>query len=135
MKPSPRTKSAIDALGEIARAGPTPVSLAVVARGLGLSVSYLEQIFSVLRAAGVVESVRGPGGGYRLPGSPETVNLATVASLFADDSNDQTQGPYAAFWESYNQDMSSLLKRRTLADVVAVRSSVPSVKAATAELR
>jgi Rrf2 family iron-sulfur cluster assembly transcriptional regulator len=42
------------------------VSLAEIARRQDLSLAYLEQLFTQLRRAGLVVSVRGPGGGYRL---------------------------------------------------------------------
>lgn len=41
-----------------------PVSLEKLKESSGVSMSYLEQIFAVLRKAGLVESTRGPGGGY-----------------------------------------------------------------------
>ncbi len=43
-----------------------PVVLADIARRQEISLSYLEQLFSKLRKGGLVTSVRGPGGGYRL---------------------------------------------------------------------
>ena len=43
-----------------------PVRLADIARRQKISLPYLEQIFGKLRRAGLVKSVRGPGGGYRL---------------------------------------------------------------------
>ncbi|HBY84734.1 MAG TPA: Fe-S cluster assembly transcriptional regulator IscR, partial [Colwellia sp.] len=43
-----------------------PVSLADISERQGISLSYLEQLFSRLRKEGLVTSVRGPGGGYRL---------------------------------------------------------------------
>jgi Rrf2 family iron-sulfur cluster assembly transcriptional regulator len=50
-----------------------PVSLSDIATRQEISLSYLEQLFARLRRAGLVRSVRGPGGGYRLArGSIET---------------------------------------------------------------
>lgn len=43
-----------------------PISLADISKRQGISLSYLEQLFSRLRQSGLVSSVRGPGGGYRL---------------------------------------------------------------------
>lgn len=51
-----------EAAGDDARA----VSLAEIARRQAISLSYLEQLFARLRRGGLVRSVRGPGGGYRL---------------------------------------------------------------------
>lgn len=46
--------------------GEGPITLADISRRQGISLSYLEQLFSRLRRRGLVTSVRGPGGGYRL---------------------------------------------------------------------
>ncbi len=119
MKSSPKAKSAIDALGIIAGSGPGPVSLALVAGDLGLSISYLEQIFSTLRRAGLVASVRGPGGGYRLASSADSITLANVSVLFDGSSERAGRGPHMAFWGDLHRDVSTILARRTLADVVA----------------
>ena len=55
------------ALTDLARHGETrAVSLAEIAARQEISLSYLEQLFARLRKGGLVESVRGPGGGYRL---------------------------------------------------------------------
>src|SRR5262249_25572617 len=46
--------------------GGEPISLAEIAERQEISLSYLEQLFAKLRKGGLVNSVRGPGGGYRL---------------------------------------------------------------------
>ncbi|MFQ5973536.1 MAG: Rrf2 family transcriptional regulator, partial [Alphaproteobacteria bacterium] len=46
--------------------GDRPIALAEIAERQEISLSYLEQLFAKLRRAGLVRSVRGPGGGYRL---------------------------------------------------------------------
>lgn len=51
-----------------------PLTIKVLSDGTGLSVSYLEQIFSRFRKAGIVSSVRGPGGGYHLKKNDLTVS-------------------------------------------------------------
>ena len=54
------------------------VSLADVAARQNISLSYLEQLFGRLRRHGLVESVRGPGGGYRLARPADTISVADV---------------------------------------------------------
>lgn len=54
-------------LAELSRTSPRPVTLAQIAERQQISLSYLEQLFAKLRKAGVVDSVRGPGGGYQIP--------------------------------------------------------------------
>lgn len=63
---STKAQYGMRALVEVALSGERPTSLKTVAERQGLSQQYLEQIFSVLRRAGFVESVRGAHGGYRL---------------------------------------------------------------------
>jgi len=53
--------------------------LSVLAPQLGVSLSYMEAMFMALRQARLVDSQRGPGGGYRLAVDPETLSVATVA--------------------------------------------------------
>ena len=57
-----------------------PVALADISSRQGISLSYLEQLFSRLRRAALVSSVRGPGGGYRLARAPEAVSVADIVN-------------------------------------------------------
>jgi Rrf2 family transcriptional regulator, iron-sulfur cluster assembly transcription factor len=63
------------------------VSLAEISARQDISLPYLEQLFVKLRRAGIVESVRGPGGGYRLARRPETIRIAEVLGA-VDESMD-----------------------------------------------
>ena len=74
MKLSTKGRYAVMAMVDLARhAQAKPVSLSDIATRQEISLSYLEQLFARLRRAGLVKSVRGPGGGYRLArGSAET---------------------------------------------------------------
>lgn len=64
---------------------PNPVSLLSIAKRQGISLSYLEQIFANLRTAGIVKSVKGPGGGYILKKKPEEITVADI--IFATGGN------------------------------------------------
>ncbi|MEK9899972.1 MAG: Rrf2 family transcriptional regulator, partial [Rhodospirillaceae bacterium] len=67
MKLSTKGRYGVMAMVDLAQfAEPGPVALAEVAERQEISLSYLEQLFAKLRRAGLVTSVRGPGGGYRL---------------------------------------------------------------------
>ena len=54
------------------------VQLSSIAERNKISVKYLEQIFSGLRRAGLVKSIKGPQGGYLLAKSPESITVADV---------------------------------------------------------
>lgn len=55
-----------------------PVSLSDIAGRQEISLSYLEQLFAKLRRAGIVTSVRGPGGGYRLANLPSETCISDI---------------------------------------------------------
>ena len=67
MKLGTKGRYAVMAMVDLAMQSPnSPMSLSDIAARQEISLSYLEQLFAKLRKAGIVESVRGPGGGYRL---------------------------------------------------------------------
>ena len=79
MKLSTKGRYAVMALAELAcRTGDEPVSLAQIAAGQQISLDYLEQLFAKLRRAGLVESARGPGGGYTLARDPDDIAICDV---------------------------------------------------------
>ena len=79
MKLSTKGRYAIIALVDLATArGSDLTSLAEVSARQDISLPYLEQLFVRLRRAGLVASVRGPGGGYRLARAPETIRIAEI---------------------------------------------------------
>ena len=55
-----------------------PITLADISKRQGISLSYLEQLFSRLRKNGLVDSARGPGGGYRLSRNASDICVADV---------------------------------------------------------
>lgn len=67
-----------------------PVTLAQISERQGISLSYLEQLFSKMRRYQLVKSVRGPGGGYLLNQSAEKVTVADII-LAVNESVDATQ--------------------------------------------
>ena len=67
-----------------------PVTLAGISQRQSISLSYLEQLFGRLRRHALVESVRGPGGGYRLARATERVSVADII-VAVDEPLDATQ--------------------------------------------
>ena len=77
MKLSTRTRYGIRAILELAENyGNGPLQLRIIARDQGVSVKYLEQLMAMLKAAGIVRSVRGSKGGYILAKSPGHVKVS-----------------------------------------------------------
>ena len=66
------------------------ITLADISERQGISLSYLEQLFARLRKQGLVSSSRGPGGGYRLSRTAETITVLDVISA-VDEKVDSTQ--------------------------------------------
>jgi len=66
-----------------------PVSLADISQRQGISLSYLEQLFSRLRRNSVVTSTRGPGGGYSLARPENEISMAQIINA-VDESYDAT---------------------------------------------
>ena len=72
MKLSTKGKYGVRAVYEIARfCGKGPITIKEIAERQGISLSYLEQILHKLGKAGLIESVRGPAGGYLLSRQPD----------------------------------------------------------------
>ena len=67
-----------------------PVTLAGISERQAISLSYLEQLFSRLRRNGLVKSVRGPGGGYRLAKKQTEISVSEIISA-VDELIDATQ--------------------------------------------
>lgn len=70
--------------------GSGPIALADIAQRQGISLSYLEQLFSRLRKRSLVSSVRGPGGGYNLARGASEIHIAEVISA-VDENVDTTR--------------------------------------------
>jgi len=106
-----------------------PVTLASISQRQRISLSYLEQLFAKLRRHQLVESTRGPGGGYRLAKPMESVSVADI--IFAvDDPLESTQGAGAEIrdtdqlcrtpelWANLNRQMIDFLDSVSLRNLV-----------------
>ena len=108
------------------------VKLNAISERQQISLSYLEQLFSKLRRANLVESIRGPGGGYILAGSADQINIAQIIAA-AEDSLDATQCSSKAnchngtpclthqLWEELNHTINDYLSGITLQSVLNQR--------------
>ena len=79
MKLTTKGRYAVQAMADIAaRRSEEPASIASIAERQGISAGYLEQILNRLRRAGLVESVRGVGGGYRLSAPAGRIRISDI---------------------------------------------------------
>lgn len=79
MRLTTKGRYAVTAMLDLAlNAKEKPITLADISQRQGISLSYLEQLFSRMRKQGLVSSARGPGGGYRLSRDSSDINIAQV---------------------------------------------------------
>jgi Rrf2 family iron-sulfur cluster assembly transcriptional regulator len=124
------------AMTDIARHGEAgAVCLAEIADRQEISLAYLEQLFARLRKAGLVRSVRGPGGGYRLARPADAISVGEVVQA-VDEPLHATRCDAAAetgcmaggercathhLWAALGDEIEQFLDGVTLADVVGRR--------------
>jgi Rrf2 family iron-sulfur cluster assembly transcriptional regulator len=109
-----------------------PITLADISKRQGISLSYLEQLFSRLRKNGLVDSARGPGGGYRLSRAASEINIADVITAVDEKidamrcegkGNCQNDGPCLThdLWCDLSAQIYSFLKGIDLGQLVERR--------------
>ena len=124
MRMSTKGRFAVNALIDLAlREAAGPVALASISQRQQISLSYLEQLFSRLRREGVVESTRGPGGGYTLGRSAEKISVADIVSAVDEPIDGQGEdersfGLSKALWQRLNVVMLEHMTTITLASLV-----------------
>jgi len=131
MRLTTKGRFAVTAMIDIAlRDGGGPVTLSDISQRQKISLSYLEQLFGRLRRQGLVNSTRGPGGGYRLARQPADVSVADII-LAVDEPIDTTQCGGLEnchddhkclthdLWTKLNAHIFDYLKAVTLAQLVA----------------
>jgi len=130
MKLTTKGRYAVTAMLDLAlRHNRGSVTLADIARRQGISLSYLEQLFAKLRRSGLVESVRGPGGGYSLARPPAEISVADIilainenidATRCGGQRNCQDDAPCLThqLWEDLSARIYEFLNGITLGDLV-----------------
>ena len=135
MRLTTKGRFAVTAMLDIAiHGGKRPVTLAGISERQSISLSYLEQLFGKLRRHTLVESVRGPGGGYTLARDLAKVSVADIITA-VDEPLDATQcgGKENCqddrrcmtheLWATLNDKMYEYLDSVKLSDLVAQQSA------------
>ncbi len=129
MKLSSRSDYAAKAMLELSTTPDKPVNLAYLAQVEDISISYLEQIFSLLRKDGLVKSVRGPGGGYILSKPMSEITIGDIVKAIdmnrkskkiehAEKYTDPAYQPASQqMWEQLSNMVYDYLNTISLADV------------------
>lgn len=138
MRLTTKGRYAVTAMLDLAlHAGQGPISLADISKRQGISLSYLEQLFSRLRQSGLVSSVRGPGGGYRLAREGGEIYVAQIVDAVNESvdatscggNSDCAGGEQCLthyLWCDLSAQIHSFLSGISLADLVA-RAEVQEV--------
>ena len=110
------TKSpyALRALAELGRSGEGPVPIGDLARRRDIPVQFLEQLFAVLRRAGVLRSQRGVKGGYSFARPPAAVTALEIVELLDGPLGRDADGVFAEAAAAARE----VLARTTIADVI-----------------
>ena len=147
MRLTTKGRFAVTAMIDLAlRQNNGPVTLAAISQRQRISLSYLEQLFGKLRRHELVESTRGPGGGYTLARRADQVSVAeiilAVENLKADDLQNmgtaqaaQVKSMTGELWTTFNSRVMEYLQSVTLQDLVAeqlAKGVVPDAVAAPA---
>jgi Rrf2 family iron-sulfur cluster assembly transcriptional regulator len=130
MKLTTKGRFAVTAMLDLALHGADgPVTLAGISERQRISLSYLEQLFGKLRRRELVESVRGPGGGYHLARDAAKITVADIIRA-VDEPIDSTQCGGREnchdhhrcmtheLWEELNSTVSGFLSGIKLSDLV-----------------
>ncbi len=93
------TRLALFAVFQLAADPKRQHAAAEIAQRFGISVNHLSKVLRTLGRAGLVEALRGAGGGYRFKGNPRRVTLLDVIELFepigSAKGDDEPEGPSA----------------------------------------
>jgi Rrf2 family iron-sulfur cluster assembly transcriptional regulator len=91
MRLTTKGRFAVTAMADLTMCGKHgPVTMAAISERQKISLSYLEQLFGKLRRSKIVESVRGPGGGYYLARPAEKITIAEII-VAVDEPLDATK--------------------------------------------
>src|SRR5436190_5368580 len=111
-----KSRYAVVALAELARAGETPMPIGQVAERRGIPVQFLEQLFSTLRRAGILVSHRGAKGGYTLARTAEEINVLEVVQAL-DGVVGQEGKEAGGIWEEAVEALRATFRSTSIADI------------------
>ncbi|AEJ61140.1 transcriptional regulator, BadM/Rrf2 family [Spirochaeta thermophila DSM 6578] len=126
MKVPAKVRYGLQALVHLALShGAGPVSVKEIAEQYGISEKFLEGVFSHLRAAGLVLSTKGKGGGYTLRRPPHRITLREVVTAFEPYvifplSHEADEGPDAPIWADLEKHIQVWMEGRSLEELVGL---------------
>lgn len=123
MKIPTKGKYAVSAMMDLAiHDSIKPLTIAEIAEKQNISLSYLEQLFAVLRKNGLVKGTRGPGGGYRLSRPAREITVAQILRTVDENTGrvkaDQDMYQPYVHWDSLSEKMYEFLAGISLEDSI-----------------
>lgn len=123
MKMTTKGRYAVTAMLDLAlQYGQAPTPLAAIAERQDLSLSYLEQLFALLRREGLVTSTRGPGGGYTLGRAPAEIAVSQIIKAVNEQlprtSADGEACYLSQVWDELSADIEQFLDSISLASIL-----------------
>ncbi len=99
-----------------------PVPMKGLAKAHNIPAQFLAQIFQQLRSAGMVVSIRGANGGYRLNRSPDSISVWDIVSIFeTQESSQSSDSPLTAAvhstWDDVDSARQQILESTMFADL------------------
>ena len=126
MKLSGKGRYAIKAMINIALNNTKrPKTLLEISKHQGISLSYLEQLFALLRKHNLVSGVRGPGGGYKLSVDPKDITIAQIINAINSDNPSKaiTESKDEVIWDKFSARLCNYLETVTLGNLIEDNSS------------
>ena len=135
MKLSSKGRYAVMAMADLAKNhDPRPISLNEISLRQGISILYLEQLFLKLRQNSLVNSTRGPHGGYVLSKSPDQIKLSNIISAVDEEvkmlkcnknSKKGCNGKSVkcithSLWDELGEHINLFFKQKSLEDVLNI---------------
>ena len=122
MKVSSRSQYAAKAMLELSLNPDKSLTLSNLAQSQGISISYLEQIFALLRKEQLVKSTRGPGGGYSLGKSLDDISIGDIVRAINNGTNGKkqevnTHDERQELWDELTEIVNTHLSSVTLAQI------------------
>ena len=121
MKLTAKGRYAIKAMISIAlNTSKEPKTLLEISKNQGISLSYLEQLFALLRKGNLVVGVRGPGGGYRLSADPKNITIAQIINAIYNNNehNLSSEKKDEVIWKKFSDRLCKYLETVTLISLI-----------------
>ena len=137
MKLSAKGRYAIKAMINIAlNTSKEPKTLLQIAKHQGISLSYLEQLFALLRKNNLVSGIRGPGGGYKLSDEPDNITIAQIINAINSDKirKETVERKDEVIWSKFSAKLCNYLETVTLGSLISENNSASMPESAQTDV-